>query len=42
MKHKDFQKEEQQSAIYEFVVRNCKEIQQEIEDKMQEAVEADA
>lgn len=42
MKHKDFQKEEQQSAIYEFVVRNCREIQQEIEDKMQEAVEADA
>lgn len=42
MSHKDFQTEEQQSAIYEFVVRNCKEIQTEIEDKMQEAVEADA
>ena len=40
MSHKQFQTEEQQSAIYEFVVRNCKEIQQEIEDKMQEAVEA--
>ena len=34
MNHPKFQSEEQQSAIYEFVVRNCKEIQQEIESKM--------
>ena len=36
MNHPKFQSEEQQSAIYEFVVRNCKEIQQEIESKMME------
>ena len=40
MSHPKMQGEEQQSAIYEFVVRNCREIKQEIEDKMQEAVEA--
>ena len=40
MAHPKFQSEEQQAAIYEFVVRNCKEIKQEIETKMQEAVEA--
>ena len=34
MAHPKFQKEEQQNAIYEFVVRNCKEIKAEIEDKM--------
>ena len=34
------QSEEQQGAIYEFVVRNCKEIKQEIEAKMLEAEEA--
>ena len=40
MAHPKFQSDDQQSAIYEFVVRNCKEIKQEIETKMQEAVEA--
>ena len=40
MAHPKFQSDDQQSAIYEFVVRNCKEIRQEIETKMQEAVEA--
>jgi hypothetical protein len=42
MSHPKMQTEDQQSAIYEFVVRNCKEIASEIEDKMNEAVEADA
>jgi len=37
MSHPKFQSEEQQSAIYEFVVRNCKEIKSEIETKMMEA-----
>ena len=36
MNHPKFQGEDQQSAIYEFVVRNCKEIKQEIEDKLLE------
>lgn len=36
MNHDKFQSEEQQSAIYEFVVRNCKEIKAEIENKMME------
>ena len=36
MAHPKFQAEEQQSAIYEFVVRNCKEIKAEIESKMME------
>tara|TARA_B100000902_G_C26962611_1_gene741290 strand:+ start:432 stop:734 length:303 start_codon:yes stop_codon:yes gene_type:complete len=40
MSHPKMQSEDQQSAIYEFVVRNCKEIASEIEDKMHEAVEA--
>ena len=40
MSQPKMQSEDQQSAIYEFVVRNCKEIASEIEDKMQEAVEA--
>ena len=34
MAHDKFQSEDQQSAIYEFVVRNCKEIKQEIEEKL--------
>ena len=34
MAHPKFQSEEQQSAIYEFVVRNCREIKAEIENKM--------
>ena len=29
--------EEQQGAIYEYVVRNCREIREEIENKMMEA-----
>ena len=38
MSHPKMQSEDQQSAIYEFVVRNCKEIKDEIETKlMQEA-----
>ena len=38
MAHPKFQSEDQQAAIYEFVVRNCKEIKDEIETKlMQEA-----
>ena len=38
MKHEKFQSEDQQGAIYEFVVRNCREIKDEIETKlMQEA-----
>ena len=40
MAHPKMQSEEQQGAIYEFVVRNCKEIKQEIETKMLEAEEA--
>jgi len=34
MAHVKFQGEDQQSAIYEFVVRNCKDIKQEIEEKL--------
>ena len=34
MAHPKFQGEDQQAAIYEFVVRNCKEISKEIEEKM--------
>lgn len=34
MAHPKMQGEDQQSAIYEFVVRNCKEIKQEIEEKL--------
>ncbi|MGB0408140.1 MAG: hypothetical protein ACPGC1_12690 [Pseudomonadales bacterium] len=37
MAHPKFQSEEQQNAIYEFVVRNCKEIQSEIESQLEEA-----
>ncbi len=34
MAHPKFQAEEQQGAIYEYVVRNCREIREEIENKM--------
>ena len=37
MAHDKFQSEDQQSAIYEFVVRNCREIKAEIETKLYEA-----
>ena len=37
MSHNKFQSEEQQSAIYEFVVRNCREIKAEIESQLEEA-----
>ena len=37
MSHPKFQSEEQQTAIYEFVVRNCREIKAEIETKLEEA-----
>ena len=36
--HDKFQGEDQQSAIYEFVVRNCKDIKQEIEEKLLQEV----
>ena len=36
MAYPKMQAEDQQSAIYEFVVRNCREIKQEIEDKLYE------
>jgi hypothetical protein len=39
MNHPKFQSEDQQNAIYEFVVRNCKEIKSEIEAKLEETVE---
>ena len=39
MNHPKFQSEDQQNAIYEFVVRNCKEIKAEIEAKLEETVE---
>ena len=38
MAHDKFQGEDQQSAIYEFVVRNCKDIKQEIEEKLLQEV----
>ena len=38
MNHSQFQTEEQQGAIYEYVVRNCREIKAEIETKMMETV----
>ena len=40
MSHPKFQSEAQQSAIYEFVVRNCKDIKNEIEQMMEDNVEA--
>jgi hypothetical protein len=36
MAHPKMQAEEQQGAIYEFVVRNCREIRAEIETKLYE------
>ena len=36
MAHPKFQTEEQQGAIYEFVVRNCREIKAEIESQLTE------
>jgi len=42
MNHAKFQSEGQQGAIYEFVVRNCKEIKSQIEEKMQEAEAVEA
>ena len=39
MAHPKMQNEDQQNAIYEFVVRNCKEIKAEIEAKLEETVE---
>ena len=41
MAHDKFQSEDQQGAIYDFVVRNCKEIKDEIETKMFENVSED-
>ena len=38
MAHPKFQSEEQQSAIYEYVVRNAPEIKREIEARMTEEV----
>src|SRR6056300_279080 len=38
MAHDKFQSEDQQGAIYEFVVRNCKEIKAEIESKLEETL----
>ena len=38
MNHSQFQTEEQQGAIYEYVVRNCREIKAEIETKMTETM----
>ena len=37
MSHPDFQNDDQQDAIYEFVLRNCKEIKQEIEAQLEVA-----
>jgi len=34
MAHPNFQSEEQQAAIYEYVIRNCRDIKTEIEEKM--------
>ena len=34
MSHPKMQGEDQQNAIYEFVVRNCREIRKEIEEKL--------
>ena len=39
MSHPKFQSEAQQSAIYEFVVRNCKDIKNEIEQMIEDNVE---
>ena len=37
MSHPQFQSDEQQDAIYEFVLRNCKEINEEIEAQLETA-----
>ena len=37
MAHPDFQNDDQQDAIYEFVLRNCREIKEEIEAQLQTA-----
>jgi hypothetical protein len=37
MSHPDFQNDDQQDAIYEFVLRNCKEIKEEIEAQLETA-----
>ena len=37
MSHPQFQSDEQQDAIYEFVLRNCKEIKEEIEAQLETA-----
>jgi len=39
MAHPKMQSEDQQNAIYEFVIRNCREIKDEIEAKLEETVE---
>jgi len=39
MAHPKFQSEDQQAAIYEFVVRNCKEIKSEIEEQLMKSEE---
>ena len=41
MAHDKFQSEDQQGAIYDFVVRNCKDIKKEIEEKMFDNVSED-
>jgi len=41
MAHDKFQGEDQQGAIYDFVVRNCKDIKKEIEEKMFDNVSED-
>ena len=40
MSHADFQSEEQQSVIADFVVRNCTEIAAQLEEAAQEPIEA--
>ena len=37
MAHAKFQSDDQQDAIYEFVMRNCREIKQEIEAQLETA-----
>ena len=37
MAHEKFQSDDQQDAIYEFVMRNCREIKQEIEAQLETA-----
>jgi hypothetical protein len=42
LQHERFQTEDQQGAIAEFVVRNCKEIKKEMEQKVESDVTAEA